>query len=297
MQIVTATENQFSLIEAFLAPYEYYCVQLAAIIRKKTEKIEVLVKNDSLEKGDDILGLFYFDKILLHCLPFAIKKAKGIICLPDFRPPEFELSDFEALIANYFEGSNVRCISGEKNSTDLFLKIFKNLQLEPYYTNTYKLMTLYNQPFEPPEPLSCDDEIRRCYTQDYDSLFDLQKKYIIKEVAPAGKQVSDAECAISLKKILKEQLCFALFSDEEVVAKANTNAIGINWVQIGGVYTHPLYRRNYYAWNLVRAVCQGILKTNRKVCLYVKEKNNPAHILYQHIGFSESGMYEICYFN
>lgn len=297
MQIITATENVFALVEAFLAPYEYYCVQLAAIIRKKTEKIEVIVKNDSLENVDDILGLFYFDKILLHCLPFTIKKAKGINCPPDFKPSEFELSDFEALIANYFEGSNVRCISGEKNSTDLFLKIFKNLQLEPYYTNTYKLMTLYNQPFEPPEPLSCDDEIRRCYTQDYDSLFDLQKKYIIKEVAPAGKQVSDAECAISLKKILKEQLCFALFSDEEVVAKANTNAIGINWVQIGGVYTHPLYRRNYYAWNLVRTVCQRILKTNRKVCLYVKEKNNPAHLLYTHIGFSESGTYEICYFN
>lgn len=297
MQIITAAENDFPLVEAFLAPYEYYCVQLAAIIRKKTEKIEVIVKNDSLENVDDILGLFYFDKILLPCLPFAMKKDKGINCPPDFKPSEFELSDFETLISNYFEGSNVRCISGEKNSTDLFLKIFKNLQLEPYYTNTYKLMTLYNQPFEPPEPLSCDDEIRRCYTQDYDSLFDLQKKYIIKEVAPAGKQVSDAECAISLKKILKEQLCFALFSDEEVVAKANTNAIGINWVQIGGVYTHPLYRRNYYAWNLVRAVCQRILKTNRKVCLYVKEKNNPAHILYQHIGFSESGTYEICYFN
>ena len=287
MQILTAEQEDFPLIEAFIAPYEYYCVQLAGIIRKKTEKIEVIVKNQSLNSTDDILGVFYFDKTLLHCFPFAIKKDNDAVFLPDF----------EALILNYFEGSNLRCISGEKNSTALFLNILQKLQFEPYYTNTYKLMTLYDQPFDPPEPLSCDDEIRRCYTQDYDSLFELQKKYIIKEVAPAGKQVSDAECAISLKKILKEQLCFALFSDEEVVAKANTNAIGINWVQIGGVYTHPLYRRNYYAWNLVRAVCQRILKTNRKVCLYVKEKNNPAHILYTHIGFSESGTYEICYFN
>ena len=29
----------------------------------------------------------------------------------------------------------------------------------------------------------------------------------------------------------------------------------------------------------------------------LKDKNNPAHILYSHIGFSESGDYEICYFN
>ena len=296
MQIITAAQDDYPLIEAFLAPYEYYCVQLAGIVRKKTEAIEVLVKNESLNTADDILGIFYFDKTLLHCFPFAFEN-HAQTAFPASSSDNIDLTELEGLLLQYFEGSSLRCISGEKKSTEMFLNILKKLQLEPFYTNTYKLLTLYDQPLEPPEKLSCDDEIRRCYSQDYDSLFDLQKKYIIKEVAPAGKQVSDAECAISLKKILKEQLCFALFSDEEVVAKANTNAIGINWVQIGGVYTHPLYRRNYYAWNLVRAVCQRILKTKRKVCLYVKEKNNPAHLLYKHIGFSESGSYEICYFN
>ena len=148
----------------------------------------------------------------------------------------------------------------------------------------------------PPEPLSCDDEIRRCNDNDFDSLFELQKKYIVKEVAPANKQVSDLECSASLKQILKNQLCFALYSDGEVVAKANTNAIGIHWVQLGGVYTHPLYRKNYYAWNLVYAICGRIKKTNRKVCLFVKDKNNPALQLYHRIGFTEKCDFEICYF-
>lgn len=157
-------------------------------------------------------------------------------------------------------------------------------------------MILNEQPLEPPENLSCDDEIRRCYDSDFDELFDLQKKYISKEVAPAGKQVSDLECSISLKQILKNQLCFALYSDDKVVSKANTNAIGFNWVQIGGVFTHPLYRKNYYAWNLVYSICQRVLKTQRKVCLFVKEKNNPAHELYKKMGFIEKCDFEICYF-
>ena len=117
-----------------------------------------------------------------------------------------------------------------------------------------------------------------------------------KEVAPAGKQVSDLEAKARLKSILKDQLCFALQSDGEIVAKANTNAIGFNYVQLGGVYTHPLYRKNYYAWHLVYTICQRVLKAGRKISLFVKEKNNPAHALYERIGFTTFGKYEIAYF-
>ena len=117
-----------------------------------------------------------------------------------------------------------------------------------------------------------------------------------KEVAPSGKLVTDLEAAAQLKSILKDQLCFALWTDGEIVAKANTNAIGFNYVQLGGVYTHPLFRKNYYAWNLVYTICTRVLKSGRKISLFVKEKNNPAHELYQRIGFVQGGKYEIAYF-
>jgi len=287
MQIITAGERHFTLLQAFISPYEYSCVQLAENIRKKTDNIEILIKDNVLEKVEDILGVFYYDKTLLHCFPFASQEAleQGF------------LIDFENIMLEYLEGSSLRCVNGEKKASQIILSALEKNGLIPYQNNTYKLMTLEEAAFEAPEKLSCDDEIRRCYNQDFDSLFDLQKKYLAKEVAPAGKVVSDAECAISLRKILKEELCFALFSDEEVVAKANTNAIGINWVQIGGVYTHPLYRRNYYAWNLVSALSKRILKTSRKICLFVKEKNNPACLLYKRMGFVERGFYEISYFD
>ncbi len=159
-------------------------------------------------------------------------------------------------------------------------------------------MTLESSPLPPPEKLSCDDEIQRFSSPETDTelLLQLQKMYMAKEVAPAGKQVTDLEATAQLKSILKDQLCFALLTDGEIVSKANTNAIGFDYVQLGGVYTHPLYRKNYYAWHLVYTICTRVLKSGRKISLFVKEKNNPAHQLYQRIGFVQSGKYEIAYF-
>ena len=278
MTFIAASERTFPLIEEFLAPYEYKCVTLASHIRKKDEHIFIISQSDFVQAASDIVGVFYLDKTLLHCIPETNQ-------------------DMAEKFLTFFEGKNIRCINGDSAATDFFLSVLKTKGIEPYHTNHYKLMTLTDEPVCPPEPLSCDDEIRRCYDSDFDSLFDLQKKYIVKEVAPAGKQVSDLECSASLRQILKNQLCFALCSDDEIVAKANTNAIGIRWVQIGGVYTHPLFRKNYYAWNLVYAICCRIKKTESNVCLFVKDKNNPALQLYRRIGFEENCDFEICYFN
>ncbi len=292
MTFIAASERTFPLIEEFLAPYEYKCVTLASHIRKKDEHIFIISQSDFVQTANDIAGVFYFDKTLLHCVPYLFnEKTETSADIAD----SFKQALAEKFIT-FFEGKNIRCINGDSANTDFFLSVLKTKDIEPYHTNHYKLMTLTDEPVSPPEQLSCDDEIRRCYDNDFDSLFDLQKKYIVKEVAPAGKQVSDLECSVSLRQILKNQLCFALCSDDEIVAKANTNAIGIRWVQIGGVYTHPLYRKNYYAWNLVYAICCRIKKTERNVCLFVKDKNNPALQLYHRIGFEENCDFEICYF-
>ena len=323
MKFIAASGRTFPMIEEFIAPHEYKCVTLASHIRKKDEHIFIISKNDSVQSAEDIVGVIYFEKTLLHCIPNIETQTLSFPCQTressneivessstmtndvnltmtiDLNPAMTELAQallqfFEA--QKVFTKNKIKVINGESIGTDFILSILQTKSLEPQQTNHYKLMTLDEYLLPPPEPLSCDDEIRRCNDNDFDSLFELQKKYIVKEVAPANKQVSDLECSASLKQILKNQLCFALYSDGEVVAKANTNAIGIHWVQLGGVYTHPLYRKNYYAWNLVYAICGRIKKTNRKVCLFVKDKNNPALQLYHRIGFTEKCDFEICYF-
>ncbi len=275
MQIVDAGTFDSSLLQEFLLPYESSCVTLCSHVRRKKEKIYVITE------GSQIKGILYLDKTFLYCIPDADK-----------------LEGLPQALTDFLKDKHVSCLNGESTAGNIILEALQALKRTPYQTNHYNIMTLESQPLPAPEALSCDDEIKRCTDPDADTelLLPLQKMYMAKEVAPQGKQVTDLEAGAQLKSILKDQLCFALYSDGEVVAKANTNAIGFNYVQLGGVYTHPLYRKNYYAWNLVYTICTRVLKTGRKISLFVKEKNNPANTLYERIGFTANGKYEIAYF-
>ena len=279
-----ASDSDFSLIQDFLLPYESSCVTLCSNVRRKKDGVYVIrdTAAPSTGSGTTILGVLFVNKTLLYCIPKA----------------ETYGSRLEEALSNFLKDKPLSCLNGEATAGEVILQALQKLGLRPYQTNHYITMTLEASPLPAPESLSCDDEIKRCTAPETDTelLLPLQKMYIAKEVAPAGKQVSDLEVSASLKSILKNQLCFALWSDGEIVAKANTNAIGFNYVQLGGVYTHPLYRKNYYAWHLVYTICSRVLKSQRKISLFVKEKNNPAHELYQRIGFVQSGRYEIAYF-
>ena len=274
MTIREATDSDFPQLQQFLTPWESTCVTLCSNVRKKKDKIYVI-------SDGPLVGLFYLDKTMLYCIPNAGD-------LPDLLPA----------LTVFLKDKTVSCLNGEAAAGQIILQALQCMNRTPYQTNHYNIMTLDSQPMPPPEELSCDDEIKRCSSPEYDTelLLPLQKMYLAKEVAPAGKQVTDLEAGAQLKSILKDQLCFALFSDGEIVSKANTNAIGYNYVQLGGVYTHPLYRKNYYAWHLVYTICTRVLKTGRKLSLFVKEKNNPAHELYEHLGFTSTGQYMIAYF-
>ena len=286
MTIREAIDSDFPQLQEFLIPWESTCVTLCSNVRKKKlEKIYVITEGDpSTGSGTvgtaQIQGLLYLDKTLLYCIPHATE-------LPDLLPA----------LTVFLKDKTVSCLNGEATAGNIILQALECMNRTPYQTNHYNIMTLEAQPMPPPENLSCDDEIKRCAdpVNDTELLLPLQKMYMAKEVAPQGKQVTDLEAGAQLKSILKDQLCFALYSDGEIVSKANTNAIGFNYIQLGGVYTHPLYRKNYYAWHLVYTISQRVLKTGRKLSLFVKEKNNPANTLYERIGFTEAGKYMISY--
>ena len=292
MKIVEAVEGDIPKLKEFLLPWESSCVTLCSHIRKKKGHIFIV----SNQNPDDIFGVFYFDKTLLYCFPFlekdnsadkaAAATAAGLI------------KEFQSVMMDFLDGKKLCCLNGSAKAGQIIIQALEQNGNAPYQTNNYNTMELLQTPLPPPEKLSCDDEIKRCTDPDaeLEYLLPLQKMYMAKEVAPAGKQVTDLEASAQLKSILKDQLCFALWTDGEVVAKANTNAIGFDYVQLGGVYTHPLYRKNYYAWNLVYTICTRVLKTGRKLSLFVKERNNPANELYKRIGFVPGGKYIIAYF-
>jgi len=287
MTILPITKDTFPLVSQFVQPYEEKCVFLTAQIRRKTDNIFCLI-NGSISKEKplelkQILGVFFLESTLFHCFP---------------NPDVLNNQEAQKLILDCVKNQKehpLKCISGDAAVTNLLVEILKSHSGEPYQTNHYKLMTA-GTVINPQEELSNDDQIIRCTQDDMELLLPIQKKYLNEEVAPFGKRASDAEVSIGLRSILKNQLCLALTSDGEVVAKANTNAIGINWVQLGGIYTHPLYRRNGYAWQLVSAICRRTNQAGKKTALFVKDINVPAMELYKKLGFQNSGLYEICYY-
>ena len=328
--IPVETPQDFLVAQQFIEPYEETCVSLASLIRRKSDKLIFITKSEgpivavpepvegpatatksnstvvsraSTTEGT-MLGILNLDSTLYHCIP---------------HPDQLDV-DFLKNNLPYLMKKPVRCISGETSGTEFLAKTLPGQS--PAIVYPYKMLRWFTaseagvsqQPHHSQNevsPLQSDsetsislstptlsggEEIIRCTEHDMDFLQPLQKDYMKEEVAVPGRTITGAEVAITLRKILKNQLCLALTVDGDIVAKANTNAIGINCVQLGGVYTHPLYRRNGYAGALVTALCKRATRADKQPVLFVKEKNGPAITLYQKLGFEECGHYTIAYY-
>ena len=304
MQIISVNERTFSLAQSYLLPIEQKCVFLSQLVRKHSPDIYIILDNnpDNSNNSDkssqlinlqNVLGVFYLNKSLFHCFKDTSK-----VNIADFTPLFYQiLTQNQASIKN---------ISGEKDGTDFFLEVIRNLSENPDSTftkkfnvkqiNDYKLMVLPHQQFQDSQKLYNDDFIMRCTENDMENLFEIERNYLQDEVAVRGQKVSDAEVSMRLRQILKNQLYFALISDDRIVSKAYTNAIGKNWIQIGGVYTLFQFRQNGYAALTVSTLCKRILQAHKNISLFVKTKNLPAQQLYQKIGFTFHSDYKIVYF-
>lgn len=298
MQIISVNERTFSLAQSYLLPIEQKCVFLSQLVRKHSPDIYIILdknpdNSSQLINLQNVLGVFYLNKSLFHCFQDTSK-----VNIADFTPLFYQiLTQNQASIKN---------ISGEKDGTDFFLEVIRNLSENPDSTftkkfnvkqiNDYKLMVLPHQQFQDSQKLYNDDFIMRCTENDMENLFEIERNYLQDEVAVRGQKVSDAEVSMRLRQILKNQLYFALISDDKIVSKAYTNAIGKNWIQIGGVYTLFQFRQNGYAALTVSTLCKRILQAHKNISLFVKTKNLPAQQLYQKIGFSFYSDYKIVYF-
>ncbi len=288
--IPVETPEDFLLAQQFVLPHEETSVTLASLVRKKSDKL-IFIKADC-----SILGILNLDSTIYHCIP---------------QPTLLNAEELAAELP-FLLKKPVRCISGQADGSMLLTKVLGLIPESklpsgslnaPKQEYSYRMMKWNNQNVAPGAPdvgpsLENDEQIIRCTENDMDLLKPLQKDYMKEEIAVPGRQISDAEVSIMLRQILKNQICLALLPDggSDPVAKANTNAIGYNCIQIGGVYTHPLYRRNGYAGALVHELCLRAARAHRTPVLFVKEKNTPAHTLYQKLGFTECGRYAIAYY-
>ncbi|MCQ2585377.1 MAG: GNAT family N-acetyltransferase [Treponema sp.] len=278
MLAVKIHEYPAEKLQNFLKKHEKNCVQLCSSVKHNENNLYVLLED---EKSEEPWGVISTEHSIYHCLP-NLKSAN----------PEFEKC-FNSLI-----GKKINSVVGEKEVSKIIVGILEKKKFKPYCTNEYFLMTKEDDSALPPPAslLSMGEEIVSCNNTHAEDLFDLQFHYLKEEVIPPGRKISDFYVRSNIKSLLKNQKVFVIESDGKFVSKVNTNAIGWDWVQIGGVYTDQLYRRNGYSYCLLSTLCRRINKQGRKCVLFVKKKNTPAQNLYEKMNFKKSGEYQITYF-
>lgn len=195
-------------------------------------------------------------------------------------------------IKNLFrKKKKIFCILGYEDDVIKMLKIFNpriDTELEYYLLSSNRYRILKN-----------DGEqkllINRAHLKDAARLYPMEEKYIMDEVIVHKDMFSKSAALLNLKRICTNHILLYIERNKVPVSKANTNAIGINYVQIGGVFTDYSYRQKGYSFILMNRLMQEIYRLKKQSILFVKKNNLPANLLYKKLGFKRIGNYRIVY--
>lgn len=278
MQLIPVDDSNRLQVLAFLALHEAVCAALTENVRRKTGDI-FAVKNED----GTLSGIIEAKHTLLHCLPDAGDQEKSAL--------------IEPLLRTFLHDRKISCINGEETGTRFIMRILASDNIHPSAVNQYSLMTEPQKKQIPSVALPQGWHIIRCREKDADVLMNLQSSYEKEEVLPVCRTFMASVVRQNLEHILRSEYVLSIQTDKgNFAAKANTNAIGINYIQIGGVYTAPEYRRHHYAALLVSTLVHKIYSVKKAPVLFVKNSNSIARQLYISLGFVKSGSFVIAYF-
>ena len=306
MRFIPVDEKKKAETLAFLAKYEHTCVSLIEHVRCGESDI-FSIEGDARET----LGVISV-------------KSRMLLCVPNARSLQNDKA-FCSSLKVFLSDKKISCVNGEAEASHLIMKIFAELGRTPLHINEYALMTLSEAALKKIEAKDkrytalskgqqtliarhtaraagekayCEQfKIVRCGIKDADALMPLQLAYEAEEVLPPCRTQNPAVTRKNLERILKTEYVLALQNSRgETAAKANTNAIGIRWAQIGGVYTAPDFRRKGCASLLVETLAEKIVTSNRLPVLYARNGNEGAQKAYSAIGFTKTGGFTIAYY-
>lgn len=306
MRFIPVDEKKKAETLAFLAKYERTCVSLIEHVRRGESDI-FSIEGDARET----LGVISV-------------KSRMLLCVPNARSLQNDKA-FCSSLKVFLSDKKISCVNGEAEASHLIMKIFAELGRTPLHINEYALMTLSEAALKKIEAKDkrytalskgqqtliarhtaraagekayCEQfKIVRCGIKDADALMPLQLAYEAEEVLPPCRTQNPAVTRKNLERILKTEYVLALQNSRgETAAKANTNAIGIRWAQIGGVYTAPDFRRKGCASLLVETLAEKIVASNRLPVLYARNGNEGAQKAYSAIGFTKTGGFTIAYY-
>lgn len=316
MRFIPVDEKKKAETLAFLAKHERFCVSLVEHIRLGGSE-SFTVESDARET----LGIISV-------------KSRMLLCIPNARSLQND-GDFYTSLKAFLSDKKISCVNGEADASHLIMNILAEIGRMPLHVNEYALMTFSEAALKkiqakdkrhaavPEEPQMCGMrtecaaanpisenaaatgekaccekfKIVRCGIRDADALMPLQLAYEAEEVLPPCRTQNPAVTRKNLERILKTEYVVALQNSRgEPAAKANTNAVGIRWAQIGGVYTAPDFRRKGCASLLVETLAEKIVASKRLPVLYARNGNEGAQKAYAALGFRKTGGFTIAYY-
>jgi ribosomal protein S18 acetylase RimI-like enzyme len=160
----------------------------------------------------------------------------------------------------------------------------------------YHLMTREHFNLEEPSDVYPGLVIRRGAPQDLKALFPLHRDYELEEVLLRPERFNASASLLFLQRALKHEIVYFAEMNGTPVAKASTNARGLSYYQIGGVYTIPSLRGKGIARVVMRRLMWEVARAGKHMCLFVKKDNVAAIRLYEHLGFIVRDSFAIQYY-
>lgn len=288
--IEPVNNKTFDSCITFLLPLEFRCIGLFSrlvkngtpVFPEETGSLFVrLVARKCFSKQEHIEGIIFITSggIVLHCIA-----------------DDCEHEEWAVSLNQFLSKHQIHSIIGSKKDTEWLQKLSAAI---PYRIVEYSLM-IHEKPIH--KKLSevffnSDDcELRRAEENETKAILPLQIGYDTEEVIAPGEKVNTKLCEANLIRILKKERIYLITHNKVPVAKAGTNAQGLFWDQIGGVYTVPELRGKGFATALVKKLVDEIHEKDKNAALFVKITNPAARKAYLKVGFRDILPFRISYF-
>lgn len=280
---INITKKNISKAINFCLSYEEYSVNLISFLRQEEKRFFNNFKESKLFYSDEkIIGVASINthNFFIYCFIFCNEE----VC---------------KLVASTFNFNSTYAIMGEASfQKQLLIFLEKTLNIKVKTIIPYVLMIkLKEEAIIHSNALMNNVKILKASWNDANSLLDLQVGYESEEVCQGKSEFPKAISLMNLENILKDEILYFARVDNLCVSKANTNARGVNYAQIGGVYTLPQYRKQGIASCVLTSLIEHInKKENKNVSLFVKTNNTKAIEMYKRLGLKERGKFSISYF-
>jgi len=276
-------QSETAAIVDFLLPREWECVTLVSRllaggrVKLPNPKHASVVK--ALDRDGHTKGIVYFS-------PYGL-----VLPVFDRRAEPADWNELEELHAK--EGGSIQSVVGTARSVSL---VADGLGLRHSVSIDYHLMRT-DDAVLPADGIELPEvTIRKAEMREAESLLPLQEAYEREEVLIRQEYYDPKKSLAEIRTNISSQLYYVAEFRGSVVAKGGTNARGIGFDQIGGVYTKSEFRGKKIGHALVRRILEDIYRDGRRACLFVKKVNVPAVRLYSRLGFRTVDDFNIRYY-